>query len=83
MSAHISLRSDQMVAQAMKTYPDGHAPLRCGIGDAAALCDALSDEIKMEGTSRGHTKKRALEDAALVKRCGDMIWAMREKVKRP
>lgn len=82
MSAFISLRSDQLVAYAMKTYPDGFAPLRCGIGDAATLCDVLAEEIKAQDMSRGHIKKRAQEDAALVKRCGDLIWAMREKVKR-
>lgn len=83
MSAHISLRSDQLSAQAMKTYPDSFAALRCALGDAAALCDALAEEIKSENTSRGHIKKRAIEDAALVNRCGDMIWAMREKVRNP
>lgn len=83
MSAWISLRSDQLSANAMKTYPDGFAPLRCALGDASAICDALAEEIITEGTSRGHIKKRAQEDAALVKRCADLICAMREKVKHP
>ena len=72
-----------MSASAMTHYPESLGALRCALGDAAALCDALSDEIIEEGTSRGHIKKRAQEDAALVKRCADLIWAMREKIKRP
>lgn len=75
--------SDQLAARAMKTYPDGFAPLRCALSDACALCDVLAREIETAGTSRGHIKKRAQEDAALVKRCADLIWEMREKVRTP
>lgn len=83
MSAHISLRSDKLAEAAMKAHPshDARSALRCALGDASALIDAMATEVLSENTVRSYVKKRAREDALLLKRAADAIWAMREKVR--
>ena len=50
---------------------------RGGLGDAAHLCDAIAADIE----AGGRKSKRRAELAALVRACGDAIYAMRERVK--
>lgn len=76
----------KLMASSTSIYrePEQRVGLRCGLGDAAALCDALEQAILEE--SRGHNgkgppTKRGRELAAIDKRCGDEIWAMRNMVK--
>ena len=54
---------------------------RSACGDAAHMCDAVAaDLLKEERTARGKPTKRSRELAAAVKRAGDAIWRMRDKV---
>ena len=76
---------DRMVELSKQTYTEfgERAALRCALGDAAAMCDGLARDIAAENTIRGAGKtvtKRGLELEAVAKRCGDAIWAMREKI---
>jgi len=59
------------------------AAMRGALGDAAVLCDALARDIAAENSSRGRQTKRGQQLEAIAKRCGDAIWAMREKVSVP
>jgi len=81
-------RVSHMLNMALDGYktPRERAALRCALGDAAALCDGLAREIAAENKGRGGkgaVTKRGLELEAIAKRCGDAIWAMREKINVP
>ena len=57
--------------------------MRCALGDAAALCDAMARDIAAENRGRGGAgavTKLGLELEAIAKRCGDAIWSMRDNV---
>lgn len=56
--------------------PEARGSIRGGMGDAAHLCDAIAREI----AKAGRKSKRRDEMAAVAKRCGDAIWAMRERI---
>lgn len=58
------------------------AALRCALGDAAHLCDAIARQIEAAnpGRKRGSVSGPGVELAAVAKRCGDTIWAMRDKI---
>jgi hypothetical protein len=71
--------------RAMQTYRTRgeRAAMRCVIGDAAGLCDAIARAIEIENKGnhgKGATTKRGREMAAVAKRCGDAIWDMRKLV---
>lgn len=77
---------DRWLAHAMSAYStsEGRAALRCALGDAAALCDGIARDIAAENRGRGGkgaVTKCGLELEAIAKRCGDAIWAMREKIE--
>ena len=55
--------------------------VRSAHGDAAHMCDAIAADILAENTVRGRVTERGKLMAAAVKRAGDAIWAMREKLK--
>jgi hypothetical protein len=83
---------EEQVAHLLNMAMDGYrtpgerAALRCALGDAAALCDGLARQIAAENRGRGGkgaVTKRGLELEAIAKRCGDAIWAMREKIDVP
>jgi hypothetical protein len=63
----------------------GHDPvaLRCALANAAHMCDAVAKDILDEHTPPGrrNPRKRGREIAAAMKRAGDAIWQMRDKVK--
>jgi hypothetical protein len=68
------------------TSREERVALRCALGDAAALCDALARDIAAE--NRGHggkgpVTKLGLQLEAIAKRCGDAIWEMRDNVEVP
>lgn len=76
----------KLVASSTRIYrdPDTRTGIRCGLGDAAGLCDALEKQIMEEYRGRGGrgaTTKEGRALAAVAKRCGDEIWAMRDMVK--
>lgn len=80
---------EERVAHLLNMALDGYktagerAALRCALGDAAALCDGLAREIAAENRGRGGkgaVTKLGLKLEAIAKRCGDEIWAMREKI---
>jgi hypothetical protein len=65
-----------------KTRPE-RAAMRCVLGDAAGLCDAIASAIKIENKGnhgKGATTKQGRDRAAIAKRCGDAIWEMRKLV---
>lgn len=83
---------EEMKAHMLNMALDGYktagerAALRCALGDAASLCDGLAREIAEENRGRGGkgaVTKLGLKLEAIAKRCGDEIWAMREKISVP
>lgn len=56
--------------------PEERAGVRCGLADAAHLCDAIAADI--EAGMRRSKHREAL--VAVAKSCGDAIWQMREEV---
>jgi len=52
-----------------------------GHGDAAHMCDAIAADILREHTVNGRVTKQGEALAAAVKRAGDAIWRMREKLQ--
>ena len=62
---------------------DARAALRCGMGDSATICDIIAKRLLAEHKGyggKGPATKLGRELAAIAKRCGDEIWALREKV---
>jgi hypothetical protein len=63
----------------------GHDPaaLRCALFNAAHMCDAVAKDILDEhtGPGRKRPRRRGADIAAAMKRAGDAIWEMRDKVK--
>lgn len=57
------------------------ASVRSGHSDAAHMCDAIAADILRESSRGRRTTKAAREQAAAVKRAGDAIWRMMEKLR--
>jgi hypothetical protein len=83
---------EERIAHMLNMALDGYktarerAALRCALGDAAALCDGIAREIAAENRGRkgkGSVTKLGLQLEAIAKRCGDEIWAMRERIDVP
>jgi hypothetical protein len=78
--------ADKILASTLAGYKT-HAErvaLRCALGDAATICDQIARDIRAENKTRGGTTtKRGLELSDIAKKCGDDIWAMREKIDVP
>jgi hypothetical protein len=55
---------------------DRRAGVRCGLGDAAAICDLLAKELRA-----GRRSKRRAEIADTLQRCGDSIMAYYHRVQ--
>jgi hypothetical protein len=75
-----------MVSATVRVYVsrDERAAIRCALGDAAHLCDAIvADILKETATKHGKETERGRQLAAIAKRCGDAIWAMRDDVHCP
>jgi hypothetical protein len=69
------------VANRIYRDPMQRGSMRGGMGDAAALCDAIARQIVIEHTYGGRVTKVGRELEAVAKRCADAIRAMREQVK--
>ena len=59
--------------------------VRSGLSDAAHMCDCIADDIRKEnivkrGWKAGQVSNVGEVMAMAVKRAGDAIWAMREKI---
>ncbi len=75
---------ERIMAASLNAYhsPEQRVAMRGALGDAAGLCDAMAREIALSNSyGRGKVTKIGQELAAIATRCGDAIWAMREKVK--
>jgi hypothetical protein len=55
---------------------DRRAGVRCGLGDAAAICDLLAKELRA-----GRRSRRRAEIADALQRTGDLIMAYYHRVK--
>lgn len=66
------------LATSLRIYPERtyRIGMRSALMDAATLCDLIAEQITLSG--RSSKDRRA--SAAVAKRCGDAIMAMREKV---
>ena len=66
------------LATSLRLYPE--RPFRVGMRsammDAATLCDLIAEQIE----ASGRTSKDRRAAAAVAKRCGDAIMAMRDQV---
>jgi hypothetical protein len=76
---------DIILKSALSAHPEreNRAALRCGLGDGATVCDLIAKRLLEEHRGRGGkgaTTKLGRELAAIAKRCGDEIWALRERV---
>lgn len=69
------------VEYADKYHHEDRGAVLSALSDAAHMCDAISFDLIAEGTVRGKVKKEARLAADAVKRAGDAIWAMREKMQ--
>ena len=69
---------EQIMASSLRTYTtrEQRAAMRGALSDAAHLCDAIAKQI-MGPMSTRYQRRR------IAKRCGDAIWAMRDKVTVP
>lgn len=66
-----------------KTHGERSA-MRCALGDAAALCDAIAVDVTDEYRGRGGViKKHGQELAQVLAHAASLIWAMREKIEVP
>jgi|SRR5712671_2314706 len=81
MKSDPALTNDErIIAASLNAYrsPEERAAMRGALEDAAHLCDAIAADVS---TKRGRTSKQRLKLGYAAKRCGDAIWAMREKVR--
>lgn len=73
----------KMVAVATQTYKEvgERAAMRCAMGDAASLCDAIVRDIEAGHRGRGGRISIAgQKQATVAKLCAEAIWLMREKI---
>lgn len=77
--------AESLAARSCQTYREHRerAALRCALGDAAALCDALARAIEKDHRTRngkGPVSKLGKLRASVAKACGDQIFAMRDRI---
>lgn len=73
----------RIVDCALRMYrsDEERAAMRGALGDAAGLCDALSEMAKRQNTySGGRVTQGGQVIADTFKQAGDAIWAMRDKI---
>lgn len=74
----------EMAASSMAAYRDPfqRGALRCGMGDAALLCDVVAREALAKHTEpdSGRITAEGERIAQTARDCGDAIWAMRAEV---
>lgn len=69
---------DVCLRSSLSAHPEriARTALRCGLGDASVVCDALAETILEEHRGRGGKgapTKLGRELAAIAKRCGDAV----------
>jgi hypothetical protein len=83
----ISALAAAWAERAQSTYatPEARAALRCALGDAAHLCDALAKNIEIAnpGRRRGSVSTAGRFAAWQVHGAGSTIWRMRELIEVP
>lgn len=74
----------EMAASAQRHYqtPRERAAMRCALSDAAHLCDAIAASVIKNNPGRQKEGVSQQGEAMLlaVRRCADMIWAMRAEI---
>lgn len=78
----------EMMVAACHTYDQRgeRAALRCALGDAAGICDAMAREIETTHRTRngkGPVSANGQNLAAIVRVCGDRIFAARDLIGMP
>ena len=79
-------RLDRLAQASCSTHHEriARAAMRCGLSDAAVICDTLAEQLLREHVGRnGRTTKLGQALAAMAKLCGDEIWKYREKIHVP
>lgn len=75
-----------MAAAAMQVYQalGERAAMRCALGDASSLCDALARDVENHNRGiRGRVTVRGEEKASSLRACAEALWLMREKITVP
>lgn len=83
VSEPIGMRAERILLSSLRVYTDRaeRVAMRCALGDAAALCDALAEQTKRQNSySGGRVTQVGQTLAEAVKTAGDAIWAMREMI---
>lgn len=82
---HEQLKAAERLAHiAKQTYRERgeRAAMRCALGDASSLCDALARDIENQNRGfRGRVTVKGQELAKSVKIAAEAIWLMRERIK--
>src|SRR4051812_46241188 len=64
-----------------KRNPRDIGSIRSALSDAAHMCDCIAGDIVTENTLRnGRITLKGIQMREALKRAGDAIWALREKV---
>jgi hypothetical protein len=76
---------EQQALAAMRAYREkvGHDPvaMRCALGDAAHLIDAIRADLQPLRPLRGENGRRAEAVARALKHAADAIWLMRDEIQ--
>lgn len=82
---NLDLLATKLVDLSMKTYATHgeRSAMRCALSDAAALLDDMATQIGNDNRSRGRILKAAKEQATLLTKAANEIWAMRGKIVHP
>lgn len=74
--------AQRIVDSAVRLYPSRveRVAMRGALGDAAAFCDVLAEDIARRYSHHGRVTILGKELVFAVKTAGDGIWAMRSKI---
>lgn len=82
--SNVAIAERQIVDSSHRVYDERaeRVAMRCALGDAAALCDAIARDLADENRKRGGgVTKLGVLLALVATRCGNAIWAMRDKIE--
>lgn len=73
----------EMLAHIEAMHLTREGSVRCGLGDAATICDLLRKQIEAShrGRTRGSVSKEGQIAAAAIQLCADTIWTQYQRVK--
>lgn len=60
--------------------PKERGALRCALGDAAVVLDAMAKDVADEHRVRGRVTKHGQELAVTITLAANAVWTMREKI---